>query len=150
MLFRSTAVSGWLSAFGGHYEITQLNMHGDGWKAHDFSIYDTVLHAAGIAHADTGKVSNEEKQLYYEINRDLAVDAAKKARESGVKQFIYLSSIIIYGEGGTAQGGHHRITARTRPQPANFYGNSKWQGDRGVRALGTDRFKVCEIGRAHV
>ena len=140
-----TAVSGWLSAFGGHYEITQLNMHGDGWKAHDFSIYDTVLHAAGIAHADTGKVSNEEKQLYYEINRDLAVDAAKKARESGVKQFIYLSSIIIYGEGGTAQGGHHRITARTRPQPANFYGNSKWQGDRGVRALGTDRFKVCVL-----
>lgn len=140
-----TAVSRWLSVFGGHYEVTQLNMHGDDWKQHDFSVYDAVLHTAGIAHADTGRVSNEEKQIYYEVNRDLAVAAAQKAKESGVKQFIYLSSIIIYGEGVPVQCGRQRITALTRPHPANFYGNSKWQGDRGVRALHTDQFKVCVL-----
>lgn len=140
-----SAVRGWLSAFGGHYEITELNMHGDGWKQHDFSIYDTVLHVAGIAHADTGKVSNEKKQLYYEVNRDLAVAAAAKAKASGVRQFIYLSSIIIYGESVPVQCGHRRISALTRPQPANFYGNSKWQGDRGVRALESGSFKVCVL-----
>ena len=140
-----TAVRDWLAAYGGHYEVTELNMHGDQWKQHDFSKYDTVFHVAGIAHADTGKVSKEEKQLYYEVNRDLAIAAAKKAKASGVKQFIYMSSMIIYGESSPIQDGRRRITSLTKPQPANFYGNSKWQGDRGVRALETEDFKVCVL-----
>ena len=140
-----TAVKQWLSAFGGHYEVTELNMHGEQWKTHDFSKYDTVFHVAGKAHADTGKVSKEEKQLYYEENRDLAAETAKKARHSGVRQFIYMSSIIIYGESAGPSEGRKRITAMTRPQPANFYGNSKWQGDRSVRRLETPDFKVCVL-----
>ncbi|KAI4445688.1 hypothetical protein C823_000204 [Eubacterium plexicaudatum ASF492] len=80
-----TSVKAWLSAFGSHYEVTELDLHTEQWKKHDFSKYDTVFHVAGIAHADTGKVSKEQKQLYYEINRDLAVETAKKAKfpESG-------------------------------------------------------------------
>lgn len=140
-----TAVKQWLSAFGGHYEVTELDLHGKKWNMHDFSKYDTVFHVAGIAHADTGQVSKEEKQLYYEVNRDLAVAVAKKARQSGVRQFIYMSSIIIYGESAGPSEGRRRITAMTRPQPANFYGNSKWQGDRGVRGLETPDFKVCVL-----
>lgn len=140
-----TAVRQWLSAFGGHYEIKELDLHGDQWKSHDFSVYDVVFHVAGIAHADTGKVSNEQKQLYYTINRDLAVETAKVAGAAGVKQFIYMSSMIIYGESAPPFEGRRRITAMTRPQPANFYGNSKWQGDRGVRQLETPEFKVCVL-----
>lgn len=140
-----TAVRKWLSAFGGHYEVEELNMHGDLWKDYDFSKYDTIFHVAGIAHADTGGVSKEQKQLYYEVNRDLAVQTAKKAKASGVKQFIYMSSMIIYGESIRPFQGRFRITAMTRPQPANFYGNSKWQGDRGVRELETPDFKVCVL-----
>lgn len=140
-----TAVRQWLTAFGGHYEVTELDMHGEQWKTHDFSKYDTIFHVAGIAHADTGQVSKEEKQLYYEVNRDLAVETAKKARQSGVRQFIYMSSIIIYGESARPFTGRRRITAMTRPQPANVYGNSKWQGDRGVRRLATPAFRVCVL-----
>lgn len=140
-----TAVRQWLSAFGGHYETEELDLHGEQWKSHDFSAYDVVFHVAGIAHADTGKVSNEQKQIYYTINRDLAVETAKMARAAGVKQFIYMSSIIIYGESAPPSEGRRRITAMTRPQPANFYGNSKWQGDRGVRQLETPAFKVCVL-----
>lgn len=140
-----TAVRQWLSAFGSHYEVTELDMHGEQWKMHDFSKYDTVFHVAGIAHADTGRVSNEQKQLYYEINRDLAVETAKKAKSCGVKQFIYMSSMIIYGESVQPFHGNQRITAMTRPQPASFYGNSKWQGDRGVRAVASPSFKVCVL-----
>jgi len=140
-----TAVRQWLSAFGGRYEVEELDLHGSRWKAHDFSKYDTIFHVAGIAHADTGGVSKEQKQLYYEVNRDLAVETAKKAKASGVKQFIYMSSMIIYGESIRPFEGRRRITAVTRPQPANFYGNSKWQGDRGVRELESPAFKVCVL-----
>ncbi len=138
-----TSLRQWLSAFDSQYEVSELNMHGDQWKSHDFSKYDTIFHVAGIAHADTGKVSKEKKQLYYEVNRDLAVQTAQKAKASGVKQFIYMSSIIVYGESAKPFEGRRRITKMTRPQPANFYGNSKWQGERGVRALETPDFKVC-------
>lgn len=139
-----TAVRDWLGAFGGHYEVHELNMHGDAWKQHDFSNYDTVFHVAGIAHADIGRVSKEQKQLYYDINCRLAVDTAKKAKTSGVRQFIYMSSMIVYGD-SAPYGQRRRITSKTRPQPANFYGGSKWQGDRRVRALEDADFKVCVI-----
>ncbi len=140
-----TAVRDWLLAFGGHYEVTELSLHGEQWKAHDFSAYDTVFHVAGIAHADTGGVSNEQKQLYYKINRDLAVETAKIARAAGVRQFIYMSSMIVYGESARPFTGRRRITAAAAPRPANFYGNSKWQGERGVRRLETPSFGVCVL-----
>ncbi len=139
------AVHSWLSEFGGRYEVEELDMQQDTWKQHDFSKYDTVFHVAGIAHADVGKVSEEQKKLYYQVNRDLAAAAAKKAEASGVKQFIYMSSMIVYGKGTPAGRPHQRITAQTRPQPANFYGDSKWQGERSVRALETPDFKVCVL-----
>lgn len=138
-----TSLRQWLGAFGSQYEVFELNMHGQQWKSHDFSGYDTIFHVAGIAHADTGKVSKEKKQLYYEVNRDLARQTAQKAKAAGVKQFIYMSSIIVYGESIKPFQDRQRITKLTRPQPANFYGNSKWQGERGVRELETPDFKVC-------
>lgn len=140
-----TAVRQWLSAFGGRYEVTELNMHGGLWKMHDFSKYDTVFHVAGIAHADTGNVSKEQKQLYYEVNRDLALETAKAARSAGVRQFVYMSSIIIYGESAPCFADARRITAKTKPQPANFYGNSKWQADKKLRELETPGFQVCVL-----
>ncbi len=140
-----TAVQEWLSAFEDQYEVSELSVRGDAWRQHDFARYDTIFHVAGIAHADVGSVSKEQKQLYYEINRDLAVEVAKKAKAAGVGQFIYMSSMIIYGQSAPCREGRRRITARTRPQPANFYGNSKWQGDRGVRALASEEFKVCVL-----
>lgn len=139
------AVRDWLEEFGGRYEVTELDVHGSQWKEYDFSGYDTVFHVAGIAHVDTGKVSKEQKQLYYEVNRDLAVSVAKKAKDSGVRQFIFMSSMIVYGESVPVGQGKRRITHKTRPQPASVYGNSKWQGERGVRSLESPDFKVCVL-----
>ena len=139
------AVRDWLLEFGGHYEVTELDMHGEQWKEYDFSGYDCVFHVAGIAHTDTGKVSKEQKQLYYAVNRDLAAETAKKAREDGAAQFIHMSSMIIYGDSAPAYQGRKRITAKSRPQPSSVYGNSKWQGDRMVRRLETPDFRVCVL-----
>ena len=118
-----------------------LNMHGEDWKDHDFSGYDTVFHVAGIAHADVQKVTKEEQKHYYDINTDLAVACAKKAKEDGVDQFIYMSSMIVYGESGGI-GKARRIHADTVPTPANFYGDSKLQAEIGLRKLETADFKI--------
>jgi len=108
------------------------------WREKDFSEYDVVFHVAGLAHADVGNVSEEIKKKYYEINTNLAIETAKKAKAEGVKQFVFMSSMIVYG-------GAEHITKDTVPSPANFYGDSKWQADKGVRELQSDRFCVTVL-----
>lgn len=130
-----------------HYpniSIDIIDMRDGLWKEYDFSPYDAVFHVAGIAHADVGSVSDTEKHKYYAINRDLAIETAKLARESGVKQFILMSSMIIYGD-SAPYGKKKVIDEYTVPSPANFYGDSKWQADKGVRALQREGFKVAVL-----
>ena len=121
-----------------------LDMLDPNWREYDFTGYDAVYHVAGIAHADVGKVSEEEKEKYYAVNTDLAIEVAKKAKESGVHQFIFMSSMIVYGD--SAPFGKEKMIGRdTVPTPANFYGDSKWQADKGVRALADKDFKVAVL-----
>ena len=96
-----TSVERWLnqSQFASMYQTDTLDMQEGSWRNYDFSGYDTVFHVAGIAHVDIGKITKEQKKLYYSINCDLAVETANKAKAEDVKQFIYMSSIIVYGEG---------------------------------------------------
>ena len=124
-----------------HLIIDTLDMQSPSWKEYEFSKYDSVFHVAGIAHADTGKVSEERKQLYYKVNRDLAEETAKKAKEAGVKQFIYMSSIIVYGE--SKHGVDFIIDENTEPKPANFYGDSKLQAEHRLKDLSDDNFRVA-------
>lgn len=124
------------------YHIDILDMINPNWKECDFSGYDSVFHVAGIAHADVGHVSEERKKLYYLVNCDLAYETAIKAKKSKVKQFIYMSSIIVYGE-SAPYGKKKLITKDTKPKPANFYGDSKLQAEIKLKTLDDDNFKIC-------
>lgn len=132
-----TSVEAWLNQWPDQYETDTLDMKTDAWKTYDFSTYDVVYHVAGIAHADVEQVSEEEQKQYYRVNTDLAVETAKKAKEAGVRQFIFMSSMIVYS--GCKE---KRITEKTVPQPLNFYGDSKWQADQKIQALADESFKV--------
>ena len=118
--------------------VETLDMQDTGWREKSFVGYDVVFHVAGIAHADVSAVTDDVKQLYYDVNTKLAIDTAQKAKEEGVKQFILMSSMIVYG-------GMEYIDADTEPQPLNFYGDSKWQADKGVRELADGKFKVVVL-----
>lgn len=124
--------------------VDTVDMIDGSWRETDFSTYDCVFHVAGIAHADVGNVSEERKQFYYQINRDLAIETAEKAKREGIKQFVFMSSAIIYGE-SAPYGKQKLITGNTQPCPANFYGDSKWQADKGVRALQSEKFNVAVL-----
>lgn len=126
------------------WQMDRISLRGDAWKKESFAGYDTVLHMAGIAHADVGKVSEETKALYYHINRDLTLQAAQKAKADGVRQFIYMSSVIIYGDSAPV-GKQKHITAETPPAPANFYGDSKYQAERQLRKLQDADFRVAIV-----
>ncbi len=130
-----------------HYpniKIDTLDMLDGMWKDRSFEGYDAILHVAGIAHADTENLCDEKKDEYYRINKDLAIQVAKKGRDSGVKQFIFMSSMIIYGE-SAPYGKTKIIDEHTIPNPTNFYGDSKWQADKGIRALKSEDFNVAVL-----
>lgn len=118
-----------------------LDMKSEKWKQTDFSKYDAVFHVAGIAHADVGKVTDEQKELYYKVNADLTSECANKAKNDGVKQFVFMSSIIVYGE-SAGIGKECVITRNTPLKPANFYGDSKVKAEEKLNELADDKFKV--------
>ena len=132
---------------GKHYpalHIDAVDMLDRSWKKADFSSYDIVYHVAGIAHADVGNVDDATKEKYYKVNTDLAVEVCKKAKAEGVKEFIFMSSMIVYGD-SAPYGKKKVVDEHTVPQPANFYGDSKLQADVAVRDLADDKFKVVVL-----
>ena len=126
------------------YQIDTLDMMDSNWKEYDFSGYDSIFHVAGIAHADVGNVPKEIEKLYYQVNCDLEYETALKAKKSEVKQFIYMSSIIVYGE-SAPYGKTKIITKDTKPKPANFYGDSKLQAEIKLSPLQDDSFNLVII-----
>lgn len=120
------------------FEVQELDVKGEAWKAFDFSGYDSVFHVAGIAHVSTDP---SMEPLYMQVNRDLTIDVAKHAKDAGVRQFIFMSSSIVYGDSSVDDKGP--ITLETQPNPANFYGRSKLEAEEGINRLAGDDFRVA-------
>src|SRR5699024_6720063 len=126
----------WIEQYPDEYEVDRISVRDDKWKEIDLSVYNSVLHVAGIAHQ---KETKENASLYYEVNRDLAIEIAKKAKRENVKQFTFLSTMSVYGvETGV-------IDENTRLNPKTNYGRSKKEAEEGIRKLETDEFKVAIV-----
>ena len=116
------------------YRVDMISQRDPEWESYDFSGYDAVFQASGIAHADTGKVTQEQQALYYQVNCDLAVATARKAQAAGVGLFLYPSSIIVYGE-SAPYGKSRIITPQTPADNSHFYGNSKLRAEEELEKL---------------
>lgn len=117
--------------------VTMLVSASDGsWEKVDFKGYDTVIHLAAIVHK---KENKKMKELYDKVNHRLAVKVAKLAKNSGVKQFIFMSTAAVYGK----ITGY--ITKDTIPQPTTYYGISKLAAENDIQGLQGENFKVTII-----
>jgi UDP-glucose 4-epimerase len=134
--FIGTAVYDWLKQYPSDYQADILSVKDNHWETFDFSPYQTVVNVAGIAHR---KITTKLEPLFYQVNRDLSVALCKKAEASGVKQYIYLSSMNVYGDINEI------ITKDTKPQPKNFYGNSKLQADEILMGFNSSTFHTVSI-----
>ena len=139
--FIGTTFENWIKDHSNAITADTLDMKDNSWKEQNFGGYDTIFHVAGIAHADVGKVSEEQKAMYYKVNTDLTIECAKKSKDDGAKQFIFMSSIIVYGE-SAGLGKELVITRETPLSPVNFYGDSKLKAEEGLLRLADDSFKV--------
>ncbi len=137
-----SSVKAYLSKWPKKYVVEEISVRGDEWRSLDFSKYDVIFHVAGIAHVDVKKADEKTKKLYYAVNTDLAEEVAKKAKKDGVKQFIYMSSAIVYGDSAPI-GKEKIIKKNTEPAPTNFYGDSKLQAEIKLSKLADKKFKVA-------
>ena len=118
------------------YQVDAVSTSNGDWQRKDFSGYDAVYCTAGLAHI---RETAENRSLYKQINCDLACMLAEKSRNSGVRQFIYLSSMSVYGLLSGV------ITPDTRPKPTTAYGRSKLLAEERLIALSDDTFTVTVL-----
>lgn len=128
-----TSFERWVSQYPDRYKVDTVDMKDGSWRDKDFSYYDVVFHVAGLAHV---KETKKNCELYYIINRDLAYETAKKAKEEGVKQFIFLSTMSVYGMDKGI------IYENTPLNPKSHYGKSKLQAEKLILQLEDDNFKI--------
>lgn len=131
-----TSLENWLMREPDKFKVDTVDMKDGSWKEKDFSAYNVVFHVAGIAHI---KETKENQDLYYKVNRDLAYETAQKSKEDGVEQFIFLSSMNVYGiENGV-------IDKNTPLQPNTAYGKSKIEAEELINKLQDDSFVVATL-----
>lgn len=133
-----THVMEWLQNDPENFYVEAVDTFGDNWKKADYTNFDVVYHVAGIAEVD-GKKGTEG--LYYKVNTDLTIEIAKHAKAAGVKQFIFMSSMIVYKE--TQSLKPNIVTPDTNPAPNAVYGDSKLKAEYGLKELASPLFKVC-------
>lgn len=139
--FVSNSFVRYMDKFEAGYQITVISSMNHEWEQHDFTGFDAVYNASGLAHANA-KDGNDE--LYYEVNGRLPGEIAIKAKAEGVPVYITMSSQIIYGDiSGISK--KQIISADTKPIPDGIYGKSKIMGEESVLKLADDSFRVAII-----
>lgn len=131
-----TSLEKWLNKEPLNYEVYTVDMKDNSWKNEDFSPYDVVFHVAGIVHT---KAKKGNEKLFYEVNRDLTLELAIKCKKQGIKQFIFLSTMSIYG---VDEG---EITYETVPVPKDHYGNSKFEAEKLLMGLSDEKFRISIV-----
>lgn len=136
--FVGTSVEQRLLKTPDRYSVDTVDTIEGKWKEVDFSKYDVIFHVAGIAHVDP---KPEMAPLYYKVNRDLTLEIAQYAKSQGVKQFIFMSSMIVFHASKSLKG--TVIDKNTMPEPNDFYGDSKLQAEIGLKKIVSDEFKIA-------
>ena len=136
-----TSVEKWLGQYPDRYYVDTVDMKKDTWREKDFSPFDVVFHVAAVVHQ---KEQPEMKELYFKVNRDLPIEVAKKVKEAGVSQFIFMSTMAVYGEDGKL-GEEVVINRNTPVNPKTFYGVSKVEAEEELNKLNDNSFRVVVL-----
>ncbi|WP_404334456.1 NAD-dependent epimerase/dehydratase family protein [Planococcus rifietoensis] len=116
-----------------------LSLKQNDWEDIDFSVYDTVYHVAALVHKKEKEFSEND---YYRVNTELTWKLAIKAKQDGVKQFIFLSTMAVYGHEGKIDRAIV-IDKKTVPMPISLYGKTKLMAENKIRNVNSKNFKVA-------
>jgi UDP-glucose 4-epimerase len=127
----------WINQKDPSFYVDEMSLKNINLKTTSFKGYDVILHVAGIAHISANKELIPE---YFKINRDLAIEVAKKAKKERIKHFIFTSTMAIYGDDRPI--GDFRSIDIDKPAPTNAYAQSKLAADLEIQNLHNRNFGV--------
>jgi nucleoside-diphosphate-sugar epimerase len=118
------------------FDIITVNLRQVSVEEIDFSGITAVVHMAGLAH----QLKKTPAAAYFAVNTELTELLARRAEASGVPQFIYISSVKVYGEGSSQV-----ITEQTPCSPEDDYGKSKLAAEDILKKMENASFKVAIV-----
>lgn len=127
----------WVTKYG--HQATQLDVLTDVWKTYDYSQYDAIVHVAGIVH----QPNCQDWDLYKRVNTDMPIAIATMAKKQGVKQYVFFSTMGVYGVGKKLS--LNVIDAKTPLHADSMYGKSKLMAEDGLNALQDESFNIAIV-----
>ncbi len=118
------------------YDIKTFSFLKDDINSLDYSDIDVVFHLSALVH-QMGGASCEE---YERVNVIQTLQLAKKAKENGAKQFVFMSTVKVYGEETDSKYSENSICI-----PEDDYGKSKLKAELELQKLEDEDFKVSII-----
>ena len=137
----STALSSWIKKKDSDIVIDILDLLDPNWTNTSFAGVETIIHTAALVHKSEKDHSLDE---YRKVNTQLTVDIAQKAKNAGVSQFIFMSTMAVYGiEPSLIED--TIINEDTPVKPTTKYGISKLEAETELKKLEDNNFKVVII-----
>lgn len=127
--------SNFIDTFEKEYHFFKFSLQENAIDTLNLEKIDTILHCAALVHQ---KIEYDYK-TYDDVNVQYPITLARKAKESGVKQFIFISTIAVYGED------KKDINEKTTYAPITPYGKSKLEAERQLEELNDENFIVSII-----
>ena len=120
--------AGWTVRGIGRKEIGELDGSVD-WRPHLDGVA-AVVHLAARVHEMSDRPGDPAAaDAHLRANRDATANLGEQAEASGVRKFVFLSSVKVHGEVSTAP-----LTADAPLAPCDPYGRSKAEAERALVA----------------
>ena len=127
--------------YGNKYHIETFSFLTDNLDSLDLTQIDTVIHLSALVH----QMGGAAKEEYQRVNVDNTLALAEKAKQNGVKQFIFMSSVKVYGEETNTP-----YTESTKCEPQDEYGKSKLEAENQLKEMEGDVTKGISVGHFKV
>lgn len=125
-----------LKKYSSSYEIITFSFLNDNFVNLDLSNIDVVIHCSALVH----QMKGASWEQYEKININQTIQLADKAKKSGVKHFIFLSTIKVYGE----ESNKH-CYENSRTNPTDYYSISKLKAEDSIRNIESSNFKISVL-----
>lgn len=126
--------------YANKYNINTFSFLNDNFEELNLDNIDAIIHLSALVH----QMSGVSVDRYENVNVIQTINLAKKAKQSGVRHFIFMSTIAVYGkEIGV-------INKNTDCNPINDYGKSKLKAELELQKIENDDFKISIIRPAVV
>lgn len=133
------SIENYLFANYNNYKVEQLDVKNISYQSYDYSKYDVIIHVAAIVH----KKNMNDSEIYKKVNTDLPIKIAELAKGQGVKQFIFLSSMSVYGRHKKVK--NYEITENEKLLPFSLYGKSKMEAEKKLQKMHDKNFIVSIV-----